>query len=60
MGILSRKNHEVRGTYDVQPGNQDGKELPGVAGYKHEGKLPSKNSLPPVRFKYVRPDGRPD
>jgi hypothetical protein len=60
MAILNKKEHDVRGTYEVQPGHHDGKELPGVAGYKHEGKLAKKNSMPPVRFKYVRPDGRPD
>ena len=60
MGLLGKKEPADSGTYEVHPGRHDGKELPGIAGYKHEGKLPKKNSMPPVRFKYVRPDGRPD
>ena len=61
MGIFGKKGADAEpGTYEVQPAQQDGKELPGVAGYKHEAKLPDKNSMPPVRFKFVRPDGRRD
>jgi hypothetical protein len=42
-----------------QPGDPT---LPGVAGYIHQGKLPGrgKNVMPPNRFVYKRPDGRPD
>jgi hypothetical protein len=60
MGIWSKKEPADRGMYEVQPGRHGDKELPGIAGYKHEGKLGQKNSMPRTRFKYVRPDGRPD
>lgn len=60
MGIWNRKQPADPGEYVVQPGRHKDKELPGVAGYKHEGRLQKRNAMPPVRFKYVRPDGRPD
>jgi hypothetical protein len=60
MGIWSKKEPADSGTYEVQAGHHDGKELPGIAGYKGDGKLPKKNSMPRTRFKFVRPDGRRD
>jgi hypothetical protein len=59
MGLFGNNKQSDLGKYEVQPGYQDGKELPGVAGYK-DAKLAKKESMPAVRFKFVRPDGRPD
>jgi hypothetical protein len=42
-----------------EPVRRDGKELPGIAGYRGTDPLP-KNAMPVVRFKYVRPDGKPE
>ena len=58
MGLFGKKDPDL-GAYEVKPGYHDGKELPGVAGYT-DAKLPKKESMPAVRFKFVRPDGRPD
>jgi hypothetical protein len=60
MGLFSKKEHVDLGRYEITSGQHGGKELPGIAGYKHVMKLPNKNSMPPTRFKYVRPDGRRD
>lgn len=60
MGFWRSKQAVDRGTYEVQTGRHEGKELPGVAGYTGDGKLREKNSMPDARFKFVRPDGRPD
>ena len=43
----------------IEPVRPGSKELPGIAGYKGTEPLP-KNAMPVIRFKYVRPDGRPD
>jgi hypothetical protein len=59
MGLFGKKQPAELGAYEVHPGHHDGKELPGVAGYV-DAKLPKKESMPALRFKFVRPDGRPD
>jgi hypothetical protein len=41
--------------------SHDGQELPGLAGYINQGSLEKgKLHMPPNRFTYKRPDGRPD
>jgi hypothetical protein len=47
--------HVVR----TEPAQQDGKELPGIAGYTGIEPLP-KNGMPVIRFHFVRPDGKPE
>jgi hypothetical protein len=59
MGLFS-KHPDPRETYEVSPSaGNGGKELPGIAGYKGTEPLP-KNAMPVIRFKYVRPDGKPE
>jgi hypothetical protein len=65
--MFGRKNRqqptEPESTYAPPPqtATQDGKELPGLAGYINQGKLAKgKLHMPPNRFTYKRPDGRPD
>jgi hypothetical protein len=61
MGLFDKKQPPAElGAYEVKPAySDDGKELPGVAGYV-DARLPKKESMPALRFKFVRPDGRPD
>ena len=43
------------------PATHEGHELPGLAGYVHQARLAKgKMHMPPSRFNYRRPDGRPD
>jgi hypothetical protein len=60
MGLFNNKQYvDDSDSYKIEPGHQRGKELPGVAGYT-DAKLAKKESMPAIRFKFVRPDGRPD
>jgi hypothetical protein len=60
MGLFSRKNTPAPPAPSTRqqsfpPGDE---RYPGVAGYQGQGL--KKNAMPEMRFKFVRPDGKPD
>ena len=65
MGVFEQdqqRNQASGNPHAWRPGVQsytDSRNLPGVAGYRSVYPLP-KNAMPNVRFKFKRPDGRPD
>lgn len=59
MGLFSRKNTPTPPPSTPPRAFPRGDErYPGLAGYQGQGL--KKNAMPEMRFKFVRPDGKPD
>lgn len=61
MGLFKRQQRQpapARSEYRA-PASAGDSSLPGSAGYRGTARLP-KNAMPQSRFRYVRPDGKPD
>ena len=61
MGLFSRKRTPAPPAPSAEPPRSfppGDERYPGLAGYQGQGL--KKNAMPEMRFKFVRPDGKPD
>ncbi len=61
MGIWKKKSKRPQAAPQVQRDSAASGDprMPGIAGYQGIGGLP-KNAMPDNRFRFVRPDGKPE